>query len=89
MKDELLRRGLSVEQFKHLPGTDRRYRIGLLESAFFESFFQYTRDGGWMEEAVGESEDWIQIEGMSRWHVKWALHALESSAGTATPNNPL
>jgi len=87
VKERLQRsEGLSVEQFKQLETNQRRYRVGRLESAFTEDFFNYTRDGGWMAEAVGEEDRWIHIEGISRWHVKWALHAIENSnVGPGSP----
>lgn len=40
-------------------------------------FFQYTRDGDWMQEAVGENANWLNIEGMSAWHAQGALHSLQ------------
>ncbi|RDL38711.1 uncharacterized protein BP5553_03051 [Venustampulla echinocandica] len=81
--------GLSPKQFKGLAMVQRRYRIGQLERIFAAGFFQYTRDSDWMQEAVGNSDSWIYIHGMSAWHVKSALHALEhnsrgSSADSAT-----
>jgi hypothetical protein len=30
-----------------------------------------------MRNAVGSNCDWLSVEGMAAWHVKWALAAVE------------
>ncbi|KAF4634529.1 hypothetical protein G7Y89_g3580 [Cudoniella acicularis] len=77
--DQLQREGLSPQQFKRLNMNQRFYRTSQIDQAFAAGFFQYTRDGNWMQEAVGEDNSWIFIHGMSAWHVKSALYALENS----------
>ena|SRR5690349_15449475 len=85
VKDQIRNKNLTVKQLKNLPITDKRYHILQIESAFISSFFAYTRDKGWMENAVGDAKDWIELDGMAAWHVSKAISALEkASDGTTT-----
>ncbi|RDL41171.1 uncharacterized protein BP5553_01150 [Venustampulla echinocandica] len=91
IREQLEREGLSPKQFKDLSAVQKRYRTSQLDRVFAAEFFEHTRDGGWMQDAVGNNKSWIYIHGMSAWHVKSALHALVNSSGgspadsTATP----
>lgn len=75
IKIELLKLGLTSKTWKQLEEGPRNHQRWMLEEAFRDGFFQFSRDGMWMQEAVGESEAWIKLDGMASWHVKWALMA--------------
>jgi len=79
----------STRQYKALPKVEKRYIAQNIENAFVDmeaGFFQYTRRADWMQDAVGETDGWIRIDGMAGWHVGWALFALEN--GSDTSNTP-
>lgn len=44
---------------------------------FAARFFEFTRDGEWMEDAVRENVNWIYVDGMSAWHIKQGLSTFE------------
>lgn len=68
---------ITLAQFAVLPKHQKRYRILQLEHAFETTFFTHCRNGGWMQEVVGEDEAWIHVQGMKEWHVRSALHSLQ------------
>lgn len=74
---QLAKDNLTMEQFVALKSLDRQNQVAKMARAFTEEFFQYTRDNDWMQEAVGEISDWLNIPGMSEWHVKAAIHSLK------------
>lgn len=61
-------------------GTDQRYYAGKIEvaSSGDNGFYQYTKDGHWMQDAVGEQNSWIKIDGMARWHIRRDLDSLQT-----------
>ncbi|CAG8951023.1 hypothetical protein HYFRA_00006420 [Hymenoscyphus fraxineus] len=79
IRERLERIGLTAAQFKALPLGPRRSRIARLEFAFSAEFFAYSRDGDWMQEAVGEERSWLDVPGMREWHVRAALAACEQA----------
>jgi hypothetical protein len=81
--------GYTYKEYKTLPDPKRRYYCDKLKSAFISGFFEYTRDGDWMEEAVGNQDEWIKIEGMAAWHVNGALAALKKSSDGIASLTPL
>ncbi|KAF4635372.1 hypothetical protein G7Y89_g2728 [Cudoniella acicularis] len=88
VQERLNQQGLSIRQFKDLDERSKRHCIERLQEAFYDEFFQYSRDGEWMEGAVGPDERWIRVPGMSDWHVKWALQAIEKAEELEAPRPP-
>lgn len=70
---------MSIEQYKQLKLHEKQDQVQRLCKAFIKDFFQYTRDNGWMQEAVGEDVSWVDIDGISDWHIKAALHSLQGA----------
>lgn len=77
MKEKLLDIEQTATALKLTKGPDRQYHIYLLEEAFSSGFFKYSRTEPWMAEAVGESDAWIKVKGMTAWHIQSALSRLE------------
>ncbi|KAF4630448.1 hypothetical protein G7Y89_g7690 [Cudoniella acicularis] len=83
VKKQLQQEGLSTKQFIELDLVQKRYRVSQLERVFAAEFFQYSRDESWMQDAVGPTDAWLFIHGMSQWHVKYALQAIVSEGSHA------
>lgn len=84
--------GYTVAQFKLQPKPSKDYISRKLAAAFRESssrgFFVFTRDGDWMQDSVGETGEWLKIDGISVWHVENALVALENARKQAATTPP-
>lgn len=84
-RNEFARKRLHLEgyatlEYKALPRESKRFVAKKIAAVFVDDkdgFFQYTRDNYWMQDAVGDQDGWIKIEGMATWHVSAALLALE------------
>ncbi|KAF4637057.1 hypothetical protein G7Y89_g1010 [Cudoniella acicularis] len=79
IKEQLQKEGITPTELKNLDVAQRRYRLLQLEQVFAAEFFQYTRDNGWMEDAVGPNSNWLYIHGMSAWHVRHTVQAIEAT----------
>jgi hypothetical protein len=55
-----------------------------MERAIRDIFLEYSRDFGWMEDAVGPNGIWLEVPGMIPWHVKAGIETLcyEDTTGT-------
>lgn len=74
-----LQKEMTIDKFKELRLHEKQDRIEKLGRVFIAEFYQYTRDNGWMQEALGNDFNWIHMEGMSEWHIKAALHSLKGA----------
>ena len=76
---------LSPKQFQRLEKVYKLKNLGALERSFGNNFFEFTRDGSWMEDAVGSSAKWLEIPGIVPWHVRAAIETLgyQDTSGTS------
>lgn len=73
VKDQLTTIGVTEKELRQLMDIQRYRLVARLEEAFIASFFDYSRDHDWMQDAVGENRDWIMVNGMAAWHIRAAL----------------
>lgn len=85
-----LQKEISISEYRQLKLDEKKEQVHRLSEAFIKEFFQYTRDNSWMQEAVGDNVDWINITGMSDWHIKAALASLQSAQDSreVAPSQP-
>jgi hypothetical protein len=85
----LLDQKLSPKQFQQLAIVFKREKFINLQEAFRDNFFEFTRDGSWMQKAAGLNRNWLDIPGIIDWHVRAAINTLTYKDTTGTFNYSL
>jgi hypothetical protein len=67
---------MSLTQLHQLERYQKKQTLLSLERFFRHNFFQYSRDGGWMQDAFGPNAAWLNIPGIISWHVRAAIETL-------------
>ncbi|KAH6684033.1 hypothetical protein B0J14DRAFT_555038 [Halenospora varia] len=73
----LIREGFTNQSLKRRTPREKQILIVRIAGIFRMEFFRYSRDESWMEDAVGDNDAWMDIDGMCSWHVRWAIRAIE------------